>query len=118
MNFLGIKQVQMIIFTLKIHFHNKLSILCVLWTGRIINRKHRGYDANCSKTQTKSTVDRGFINRFSRGSLAKYYDRRGICVCIPLDAYLTVKIRSHISASVCNLSRRWGDRWTRFYYPS
>jgi hypothetical protein len=45
MNFLGIKQVQMIIFTLKIHFHNHLSILCVLWTGRIINRKHRGHGA-------------------------------------------------------------------------
>jgi hypothetical protein len=36
MNFLGIKQVQMIIFTLKIQFHNHLSILCVLWTGSTI----------------------------------------------------------------------------------
>ena len=36
MNFLGIKQVQMIIFTLKIQFHNHLFILCVLWTGRTI----------------------------------------------------------------------------------
>jgi hypothetical protein len=38
MVFLGIKQVQMIIFTLKIHFHNHLSNLYVLWTGRIIIR--------------------------------------------------------------------------------
>ena len=42
MTFLGIKQLQMIIFTLKIHSHNYLSILCVLWTGRIIIRKRRG----------------------------------------------------------------------------
>jgi hypothetical protein len=48
MDFLGIKQVQMIIFTLKIHFHNYLSILCVLWTERIIIRKCRGIGVNFS----------------------------------------------------------------------
>jgi hypothetical protein len=32
MDFLGIKQVLMIIFTLKIHLHNHLSNLCVLST--------------------------------------------------------------------------------------
>jgi hypothetical protein len=35
MNFLGIIQVQMIIFTLKIHFHNILSHLCALWAGAL-----------------------------------------------------------------------------------
>jgi hypothetical protein len=35
MNFLGTLQVQMIIFTLKPHFHNLLSSLCALWAGAL-----------------------------------------------------------------------------------
>ena len=51
-NFLGIKQVQMIIFTLKIPFHNHLSILCVLQTGRMKTGKYRGLGVKFPKTQT------------------------------------------------------------------
>jgi hypothetical protein len=70
MDFLGIKQVQMIIFTLKVHFHNHLSNLCVLWTGRIIIRKCRGLSVNLPKTQNATTWTAGSNSQFARGSFA------------------------------------------------
>jgi hypothetical protein len=42
MNFLGIKQVYVINFILKINFHNHLFIFTNLWTARNIIEKYRG----------------------------------------------------------------------------
>jgi hypothetical protein len=83
----------MIIFTLKIHSHNYLSILCVLWTGRIIIRKRRGLGVNCSKTQFTHAMDRGFITTKPRGSLERKLGRRGTGWSQPLDLKSMPRIR-------------------------
>jgi hypothetical protein len=78
MNFLGIKQVIVIIFTLKINFHIYLSNFLAPWTARIKSDKCRGRYIKFPKTQTNSGLDRGLDSRKIRVSYVKPVGRRGI----------------------------------------
>jgi hypothetical protein len=51
MNFLGIEQVSVIIFTLKIIFEMNYPIFSLLWTAHAIKPKARGLSAKIPKTR-------------------------------------------------------------------
>jgi hypothetical protein len=70
MNFLCILQVSRIVFVLKTNFHNYFTVFNLLWTGRTISEKDRGYSTNIPETQRTVTVNRGLIQTFSRVSFA------------------------------------------------
>jgi hypothetical protein len=61
MNFLGIKQVPAIIFTLKIIFQMYFYTLSPDWTARTNKSKARGFYVKSSGTQNVTAVDSGFI---------------------------------------------------------
>ena len=71
MNFLGFKQVLIIIFTLKIIFYLLFLVFSNSWTGRIKTRECRGLGVTLPKTQFTHVVDRGLITGFYKGSFTK-----------------------------------------------
>jgi hypothetical protein len=54
MNFLGIKQFLVIIFTLKINFYIYLSNFSVIWTARTKTEKSRGFCARHPRLSAQS----------------------------------------------------------------
>ena len=52
MNFLGVKQVLIIIFTLKCIVQRILPVFLVPWTARMISGKGRGLGVNVPRTQS------------------------------------------------------------------
>jgi hypothetical protein len=77
MNFIGIKQVSIINFVLKINFHNHLFVFTDLWTTRAINREFR---VHCIKILRLSYPSMGWRVNISKtgGSLERSPTRRGI----------------------------------------
>ena len=104
MNFLGIKQVIVIIFTLKINFHICLSNFSAPWTARIKSDKCRVRYVKFPKTQTNSGLDRGLDSRKIRVSYIKPVSRRGIRPPEPSDQNPMSTIRS---SRYYNRTRHW-----------
>jgi hypothetical protein len=81
MNFLGIIQVLVIIFALKINSYFIFLDFLVSWTGRMNNWKHGFLCARCAKTQLRSKRDGGFIFIKCRGFYIKWA-AEGVCVTV------------------------------------
>jgi hypothetical protein len=77
MNFLGIKQVLTIIFTLKIIFYLLFWIFYFLdWAHESI--KQQGLSRKKRETQHTVAPDRGLISNFCGVSLLNFFSRKGI----------------------------------------
>jgi hypothetical protein len=62
MNFLGIIQILVIIFILKIHYHIYLSNFYVLWTARQLNQSSRVPTQEFPRHRSNPALDRRLIH--------------------------------------------------------